>query len=284
MVVTREEKRTDRLLHFSFSEKYSEIDPYKYLEIFQKPNWYVEFDEMFREFFYSYTGREKKTKEWLKKREEIVKMVEELLRAKLINLGEEGKNHDAERKNIDYAIIHHTSTKYNTRLTYIDALSLIRLYARIYSDRENSEYGKPIWSNHLMNGRQTFMPYHYVIMRDGSFERCLNDEMIGWHAGNWDINCRSIGIAFLDDLEDSNPSDLAMQTAINILKKYNISSENVLGHREVNDKTTCPGKKFYNWKFLLTGAPAPANLVAENNEVTSETSSDSGRSKQTTLF
>ena len=136
MVITIENKKTDRLLYFSFSDSYSQIDPYKYIEIFQKADWNIVLDEMFREFFYSYGGQ-KMPKEWMKKREEIVRMVEELLKAKLIFLGESGKDWDSERKEIDHAIIHHTSTKYNTRLTYIDALCLIRLYAKSYGNKES---------------------------------------------------------------------------------------------------------------------------------------------------
>ncbi|MBU2522967.1 MAG: N-acetylmuramoyl-L-alanine amidase [Nanoarchaeota archaeon] len=267
-MITIPNKRTDRLLHFKFSEKYSEINPYDYLETFQMPDWNVRIHEMLAEFFYAeksgisgmtemqsisnhtYAGQ-KMPVEWIRKRGEIAKMVGELLRANLIAVGSEGKNHDAERKPIDTAIIHHTSTKHSAKLNYIDALGLIRLYAKAYGDKENSEYGKLIWSNHVMNGRQTFIPYHYVIMRDGTFERCLDDGMIGWHAGNWEVNCKSIAICFMDDLEDSKPTEPAMKTAISIIKKHNIKSENIFGHREISDRTTCPGKKFYDWKFEL---------------------------------
>lgn len=249
-MITISNQRTDRLLHFNFSEKYVQINPYDYLDIFQNPDWNIKLQDMLAQFFYSYNGQ-KMPREWMKKREEILKMVEELLRANLISVGSEGKNHDSERKPIDMAIIHHTSTKQNAKLSMIDALGLLRLYARSYCNKENCEYGKPIWSNHVINGRQTFIPYHYIIMRDGTFERCLSDEMIGWHAGNWDVNCRSIAICFMDDLEDSKPTEQAMKTAISLIKKYNIKSENIFGHREINDRTSCPGKKFYEWKFEL---------------------------------
>jgi len=261
MVITISNQRTDRLLHFSFSEKYSQINPYDYLETFQKQDWNIKLHDLLAEFFYSYNGQ-KMPKEWLKKREEILKMVEELLRANLICVGSSGKNHDADRKPIDTAVIHHTSTKPSAKLSQIDALGLIRLYGRSYGKKENSEYGKPIWSNHVLNGRQTFIPYHYIIMRDGTFERCLNDEMIGWHAGNWEINCRSIAICFMDDLENSKPTEPAMKTAINLIQKYRIQSDKIFGHREINERTSCPGKKFYDWKYELINGSKPQTTLA----------------------
>ena len=269
LMITLTNQKTDKVLDFKFMEKYRHIDPYSYLPIFQSPDWYLQLHEMLAEFFYSYAGQ-KMPREWLKKREEIVKMVEELMKANLISLGNagkpevsgmpgtsekvprhEGKDHDKERKLIDTAIIHHTSTKHNAKLSYIDALCLLRLYSRYYSNKENREHGRPIWSNHIINGKQTFIPYHYIIRRDGTFERCLSDEMIGWHSGNRETNCRSIAICFLDDLENSKPTEQAMATAIQIIKKYNISTDKIFGHREINLKTTCPGKNFFEWKFQL---------------------------------
>jgi len=249
-MITIENKKTDRVADFKFSEKYSQIDPYGYLEMFQEPDWYLKLGGILSEYFFTYKG-EKKSKEWLKKREEIVKMVDELLRANLVALGNSGKDWDKERKDIECAIIHHTSTSPKASLGYLNALTLIRLYAKSYSSPESSEYGKAIWSNHVRDEKQTFIPYHYLIKRDGTFERALDDNWIGWHAGEWEMNTKSIGICFVDDLEDGKPSENAMKTAINIIKKYHISKDNVLGHREVKNSTTCPGKSFFNWKYEL---------------------------------
>ena len=248
-MLTISNRRTDRLLEFKFNEKYLHIKPEDYLEIFQKPDWYLELKDMLDEFFWSYDGKEKKSKEWLTKRKEIVKMVEELLKANLIALGSEGKNHDVGRKPVDTIIIHHSSTSPTASLTYINALCLLRLYAKTYSNEENSEYGRPLWSNHLKEGRQTFIPYHYIIRRDGTFEKILEDGMMGWHAGNWGMNCKSIAICFLDDLEKNKPTENALKTAAMLIKKYN--PKQVLGHKEINLNTTCPGKSFSEWKFAL---------------------------------
>jgi len=87
----------------------------------------------------------------------------------------------------------------------------------------------------------------------------LQDEQIGWQAGNWEINCRSIAICFLDDLKEKEPTKEAIQAAQDIIQKYRGCK--LLGHKEVNEKTSCPGTLFWGedgWNNLLN----PQNKIA----------------------
>ena len=84
--------------------------------------------------------------------------------------------------------------------------------------------------------------YHYIIKQDGSFEHILQDDQIGWHSGNWNYNCRSIAICFLDDVQENRPTLQAIQTARTIIRRY--SNCKIVGHKEVNQKTKCPGSLF----------------------------------------
>ena len=102
--------------------------------------------------------------------------------------------------------------------------------------------GLPIWSGHFYQGRQTFMAYHYLIRKDGSYEQVLKDHEIGWQAGNWEVNCRSIALCFVDNLEQKTPTPEAVQTAKEIISRY--PEAQIKGHREINPKTTCPGELF----------------------------------------
>jgi N-acetyl-anhydromuramyl-L-alanine amidase AmpD len=80
------------------------------------------------------------------------------------------------------------------------------------------------------------------------------DEAIGWQAGNWEVNRRSIGICINDDLTDKPPSEAALASVGQILRSYNdrFGQLEVVGHREVNPKTLCPGDKFLTgWKSKL---------------------------------
>jgi len=236
-----------------FTQTYKHINPQEYLNIFSSPNWYLKLQKEFTEFFYNYTGnKQEKSLNWLEKRKEFVKMITESLKENKIALAKSGLNLDSDRKKIDEIIIHHSSTKPTTPISAIEALSLIRLYSPLFSNTNNSVYGQAIWSNHFYNNKPTFIPYHYIIKQDGSFEHILQDDYIGWHCGNWEDNFRSIAICFLDNLEEKSPTENALITAKEIIKKY--PNCNILGHREVKFSTTCPGNTFLGkggWKEKL---------------------------------
>jgi N-acetyl-anhydromuramyl-L-alanine amidase AmpD len=106
--------------------------------------------------------------------------------------------------------------------------------------------GRPIFSGHERDDKQVFWPYHWLIRNDGHAERLLSDSEIGWHAGNWDINCRSIAIALDNAYEKGRPSDLVLwAVAALIVNRYEqVPITRVLGHREVNERTTCPSELF----------------------------------------
>lgn len=216
------------------------------------PNWYLYFQDQLSKYFYDY-DKAKRDDEFLDKREEIVRNIVKAIKNKNIGLGENGVNFDLERKSIDTIVIHMTSTsvkKDNIRdFDYLNALDLIRLYCYEYSRKKNEYYSTPIFSGHYYNGIQTFIPYHYLIEPDGNVLHILKDEYIGWHAGNWDTNCRSIAIAFLGNFINSSPSNKALQSARKIIKKY--KNINIVGHREICNITKCPGNNFKYWKENL---------------------------------
>lgn len=233
-----------------FKETYKYINPAEYTEIFSNPQWYLNIQPELQEYFYKYDGnKENKFEEWLERRKEYAKMISEILESDQIALGNSGVNWDEERLAIDTIVIHHTSTPPDTSISVINALGLIRLYAPNYSKKESEQFGQPIWSNHFYQNRQTFIAYHYIIRQDGSFEQILQDDQIGWHCGNWNYNCRSIAICFLDDLKEKRPTEKALQTAREIIKKY--PNCNIFGHKEIKPSTTCPGNQFIEnsgWK------------------------------------
>jgi len=137
----------------------------------------------------------------------------------------------------------------------LSAVHLIRLYAGYYAnptyEGEERMKGRPIFSGHFNNGKQVFYGYHWLVRMDGSIERLLEDKNIGWHAGNWEVNCRSIGICLDNDFTDSSPSDLVVSSIVKIIKENypQIQPQNILGHREIKPSTTCPGNTFLtDWK------------------------------------
>ncbi len=242
----------DNSLKFKFRKGYKHLNPYDYYGIFLGSKWYAVLEKELKEYFWDYSGKGK-SKEWLERREEFLSMVSELLSSGVIALGKDGPNHDGEREEIDTALIHHSSREFSgdKEETYnlLNALGLLRLYAANYSNKGKPYHGFPIWSNHGYGGKQTFIAYHFLVYPDGTFDQVLNDQCIGWHAGDWKVNKKSIAICFVDDLDNKKPTDEAIAAAKIILSRYRIKE--VLGHSESNPKTSCPGKMFEEWKKEL---------------------------------
>lgn len=174
-----------------------------------------------------------------------------------IIIGSKGPNWDEERKPIDTIVIHHTHRPSGITRERLSAMHLIRLYAANYASPAPSDYhimGDPIFSNHFYRGKQVFYAYHWIIRMDGTAERLLADDQIGWHAGNWGVNCRSVGIVLDNDFEHKTPSDAVIAGAARLIREHypHVAHEQILGHREVNPKTTCPSDEFLGgWKQKL---------------------------------
>jgi hypothetical protein len=169
-----------------------------------------------------------------------------------IPLGRGTGDLDVDRKEIDTVVIHHTSNPSGLSLSRLSAIELVRLYAPYFTNPTAEEdqhlKGQPIYSGHVRNGRQVFWPYHWIVRNDGRSERLLRDDEIGWHTGDWDVNCRSVAIALDNDYEYGRPSKKEILAIARIIVDHyrRISFRRVLGHREVNAKTTCPSEFFLN--------------------------------------
>ncbi len=143
-------------------------------------------------------------------------------------------------------------------LERLNAIQLLRIYGRYFADptdpKEKHFNGQPVWSGHFYNTRQVFWGYHWLVREDGKSEHILDDSYIGWHSGNWEVNTRSIGICIDDDLGDKEPSETVLQAVADIIKQHypTVNVLKILGHREVNANTECPGDLFAaSWKQKL---------------------------------
>lgn len=81
---------------------------------------------------------------------------------------------------------------------------------------------------------------HYFV-DDTTVVRSVADKNIAWHAGEWDINCRSIGIEIAGSTKECTGRTLENVIALTkeLMKKYNISKERVIRHYDANGKL-CP--------------------------------------------
>ncbi|MGC9605193.1 MAG: peptidoglycan recognition family protein [Minisyncoccia bacterium] len=210
-----------------------------------------------------------------REKERIYSFVEEQLRLGNVSLGTAGKDFDRERKPIDAIVIHHTSNPPWMTKERLSAIELVRLYAPQYAGKgptyeANKEIkGAPVYSGHFRNGRQVFWPYHWLVRMDGTCERLLNDDEIGWQAGDWDMNRRSVAICLDNDYEHSAPGKEVLEALARLIcERYpSIPKERIFGHCEINHKTTCPSGLFLDgpggrgWKEKLLGMAGHGIMV-----------------------
>jgi hypothetical protein len=167
-----------------------------------------------------------------------------------IFIGRELPDADRGRMPIDMVVIHHTGNPPGLRSTRLSAIELIRLYGPYFAGSKSKNAtglrGRPIASGHVRNGNQVFWPYHWIVRGDGRAEQLLYDSEIGWHAGNWDINCRSVGVVLDGDYQQNPPSNVELQGIAALIKSHyaHVPLARVVGHREVNPKTVCPSDLF----------------------------------------
>lgn len=213
----------------------------------QRPDWYLEYVKLAAQ-------AKEQLGEDTDERQRLNKKVRRFFEAALANdevaLAADGPDWDRERQPVDTIVIHHTSARPGYKLSYMNATQLLNIYASHYA-YDDDKRGQPIWSNHFSEGRQVFWCYHWLMRMDGSFERLISDEQIGWHAGNWDINTRSIAICLDNDYEQQDPDeDTLRQLAAFIRQNY--PNKKIIGHCEARRGTICPGKNFLDgWKENL---------------------------------
>lgn len=92
---------------------------------------------------------------------------------------------------------------------------------------------------------------HYLVGRGGRVMQCVRHEDIAYHAGHWPTNERSIGIEHCvgRDRPQNWTDDLyggSARLAAFCAKKHRIpvDREHIVPHRQVDDRTDCPGKLF----------------------------------------
>lgn len=216
--------------------------------LFKNPDWYLTIIPEIANLKKGLGGKSEAEQDALTK--ELYDFFELHLKNGDIALENNPPNTDAGRKPIDAVIIHHTSNPPGMSKERLSGAELMRLYAPYFyepkSEADKYMKGKPIYSGHMRNGQQVFWPYHWFVRSDGATERLLEDNEIGWQAGNWNVNCRSVAICFDGDYENSKPSEVELHTAVKLIKEHypGLLKKRIFGHREINLKTTCPSNLF----------------------------------------
>tara|TARA_B100000242_G_C42919910_1_gene426531 strand:- start:99 stop:821 length:723 start_codon:yes stop_codon:yes gene_type:complete len=114
-----------------------------------------------------------------------------------------------------------------------------------------------------LTSSQSKVSSHYLIKKNGDIVIMVPDLYIAWHAGksSWknfeSLNKNSIGIELSNSGHDNNYTNFTKKQIVSILKlskflmkKFNISSKNILGHSDIAPfRKKDPGEKF-PWKYL----------------------------------
>lgn len=231
------------------------VDEAAWRSAVREPDWYLHIREQYESLLAVARRSDRATAARIAG--EVYSFFEQVLADGAIAIGGSEPDWDAERRTVDTAVIHHTGLPPGITWQRLDAIHLTRIYARYYADPEPAEVwirGLPVRSGHERGGREVFYAYHWLVRIDGGLERLLKEHETGWHAGNWDVNCRSVGICIDCDLRDADPPPPVIATVATLLREQYpaVVPAGVVGHREVNPRTTCPGEGFLaRWKGAL---------------------------------
>ncbi|MGH7195851.1 MAG: peptidoglycan recognition protein family protein [Candidatus Saccharimonadales bacterium] len=235
------------------------IDTELWQRALAKPDWYVGIAADFKRLEKLAAQSDHETRKQIKS--EMYGFIETALKNKQIMLAKAGEDFDKQRRPIDTIVIHHSKNRDGLSLARLNAMHLLIIYGTYYAkpsdEREKHFTGQPVWSGHFYKNQQVFWGYHWLVKTSGQAEQILDDKYVGWHAGNWDINTRSIGICIDDDLSEKAPSPESLKAVAKIIKnRYAfVKPAKIIGHKDANPKTACPGKLFDDvWrKQLLSG-------------------------------
>jgi len=93
--------------------------------------------------------------------------------------------------------------------------------------------------------------YHWLVGTDGLIYAGRPENTVGWHASNWEINLRSLGICFVGCFDWQAPSDIQYWAGVDLVSKkmiqYHITE--LYRHSDFANKS-CPGYSFPWWQFV----------------------------------
>jgi N-acetylmuramoyl-L-alanine amidase len=92
--------------------------------------------------------------------------------------------------------------------------------------------------------------YNYIVRFDGTVEKGRPEDLRGAHAKQWDergvsYNASSIGICFAGNCNAARWTVEQQQSGyrliLELMRRYDVPPERVIGHRECGNETDCPG-------------------------------------------
>jgi hypothetical protein len=136
------------------------------------------------------------------------------------------------------------------------------MYVKRYrsADPEPFVKGLPVHSSHVVNGEETFIAYHHLVYPDGRVTTELSPlqrigdswyiDQVGWHAGDWDTNCKSIGVCLIGNFNKAEPPEAQLQATKKLAAYYRQFNPKlrITSHKSDQVKTDCPGLTWSKWR------------------------------------
>ena len=102
--------------------------------------------------------------------------------------------------------------------------------------------------------------YHFVIRKDGTIERGRPEWAVGSHA--YGENWHTLGIHLSGAMDKVQPTEKQIESCAHLVAylcdeyEIPIDREHIVGHREVNDDTSCPGENLFAKMDLIVSKAA----------------------------
>ena len=101
----------------------------------------------------------------------------------------------------------------------------------------NRNYFESLKNKHICASSQ------YIVGLNGEIIHCIPDDEVAYHAGNYTINCNSIGIEVCHPNADGKFTDVTINSLKELVQelvsKYGIEEKNILRHYDITGKK-CP--------------------------------------------
>jgi len=122
--------------------------------------------------------------------------------------------------------------------------------------------GRQSYTDEHFTNAQSQESYHYTVSSEGEIHQHVDSDKVAHHAGDWQANTESIGIAleggWLENGERVKPSEKAHKATAELVKKLarqheiTVSKDTVKPHHEVRPKPTeCPGSTDINYLISM---------------------------------
>lgn len=132
----------------------------------------------------------------------------------------------------------------NTKRPYTD--QIVVHHSVTPPDKDNLWTIQLIRETHKKNGLSPDgrMAYHWLVFANGATHEGRPIDTVGYHAGNWDVNTRSVAICCIGNFQNDHLTGQQEKTLGRLLReikaKYNVPRQNIRLHREIKP-TACPG-------------------------------------------